>query len=60
MANEHIDLIRRDIMLGLKEVSNEPTGFIQSVNTATGAEGAAIGDQIKIPSEQQVTLKILL
>jgi hypothetical protein len=50
MANEHIDLIRRDIMLGLKEVSNEPTGFIQSVNTATGAEGAAIGDQIKIPS----------
>lgn len=50
MANQFIDEIRADIMLGLKEVSNEPTGFIQSVNTSTGAEVAAIGDQIKIPS----------
>ncbi len=49
-ANVSIDLVRRDIMLGLKEVANEPTGFIQSVNTSTGAEVAAIGDQIKIPS----------
>lgn len=49
-ANTHIDLVRSDIFLGLKEVSNEPTGFIQSVNTSTGAETAAIGDQIKIPS----------
>lgn len=49
-ANVNIDLVRRDIYLGLKEVSNEPTGFIQSVNTSTGAEVAAIGDQIKIPS----------
>lgn len=49
-ANTNIDLVRKDIFLGLKEVSNEPTGFIQSVNTSTGAEVAAIGDQIKIPS----------
>lgn len=49
-ANVSIDLVRRDIFLGLKEVSNEPTGFIQSVNTNTGAEAAAIGDQIKIPT----------
>lgn len=49
MANQHIDEIRRDLMLGLKEVSNEATGFIQSVNTSTGAEQAAIGDNIKIP-----------
>lgn len=49
-ANTQIDLIRKDIFLGLKEVSNEPTGFIQSVNTNTGAEVAAIGDQIKIPA----------
>lgn len=49
-ANTNIDLVRKDIFLGLKEVSNEPTGFIQSVNTNTGAETAAIGDQIKIPS----------
>ena len=49
-ANVSIDLVRKDIMLGLKEVSNEPTGFIQSVNTSTGAEVAAIGDQVKIPS----------
>ena len=42
-ANVSIDLVRRDIFLGLKEVSNEPTGFIQSVNTNTGAEAAAIG-----------------
>lgn len=48
-ANLSIDLVRKDIFLGLKEVSNEPTGFIQSVNTNTGAETAAIGDQIKIP-----------
>ena len=48
-ANLSIDLVRKDIFLGLKEVSNEPTGFIQSVNTNTGAEVAAIGDQIKIP-----------
>jgi hypothetical protein len=48
-ANVNIDLVRKDIFLGLKEVSNEPTGFIQSVNTNTGAETAAIGDQIKIP-----------
>ena len=49
-ANINIDMVRKDIFLGLKEVSNEPTGFIQSVNTNTGAEVAAIGDQIKIPS----------
>lgn len=49
-ANTNIDLVRSDIFLGLKEISNEPTGFIQSVNTSTGAETAAIGDQIKIPS----------
>lgn len=49
MANSHIDEVRRDLMLGLKEVSNEATGFIQSVNTSTGAETAAIGDDIKIP-----------
>ena len=49
-ANVNINMVRTDIMLGLKEVSNEPTGFIQSVNTSTGAETAAIGDQIKIPS----------
>ncbi len=49
-ANVSIDLVRKDIFLGLKEVSNEPTGFIQSVNTNTGAEVAAIGDQIKIPT----------
>ena len=49
-ANVSIDLVRTDIMLGLKEVSNEPTGFIQSVNTSTGAEAAAIGDEVKIPS----------
>lgn len=48
-ANLNIDAVRRDIFLGLKEVSNEATGFIQSVNTNTGAEVAAIGDQIKIP-----------
>lgn len=48
-ANLSIDLVRKDIFLGLKEISNEPTGFIQSVNTNTGAETAAIGDQIKIP-----------
>lgn len=48
-ANTHIDELRLEIMLGLKEVSNEPTGFIQSVNTSTGAEQAAIGDNIKIP-----------
>lgn len=50
MANSNIDLVRKDIFLGLKEVSNEPTGFIQSVNTSTGAEVAAIGDQVSIPS----------
>lgn len=49
-ANVNIDLVRRDIFLGLKEVSNEPTGFIQSVNLSTGAESAAIGDTIKIPT----------
>lgn len=49
MANTMIDELRTDIMLGLKEVSNEATGFIQSVNTSTGAETAAIGDDIKIP-----------
>lgn len=49
-ANSHIDLVRQDIMLGLKESSNEPTGFINSVNTTTGAETAAIGDTIKIPT----------
>lgn len=49
MANSHIDEVRRDLMLGLKEVSNEACGFIQSVNTSTGAETASIGDDIKIP-----------
>lgn len=49
-ANQNINEIRKDLMLGLFEVSNEPTGFIQSVNTATGAETAAIGDDIKIPT----------
>lgn len=48
-ANQNINEIRRDLMLGLKEVSNEATGFIQSVNTSTGAETAAIGDDIKVP-----------
>lgn len=48
-ANQNINEIRQDLMLGLYEVSNEPTGFIQSVNTSTGAETAAIGDDIKIP-----------
>lgn len=50
MANENINEIRKDLFLGLKEVSNEATGFIQSVNTSTGAETAAIGDDIKIPT----------
>lgn len=56
-ANTNIDLVRKDIFLGLKEVSNEPTGFIQSVNTSTGAEVAAIGDQIKIPSGTASSVK---
>lgn len=56
-ANTNIDLVRKDIFLGLKEVSNEPTGFIQSVNTSTGGEVAAIGDQIKIPSGTASSVK---
>lgn len=49
-SNNYIDLVRAEIYAGLKEVSNEPVGFIKAVNTSTGAEAAAIGDEIKIPS----------
>lgn len=48
-SNTNLNAVRRDIFLGLKEQSREVTGFIQAVNTSTGAEQASKYDVIKIP-----------
>lgn len=48
-SNTNLNKVRRDIMLGLKESGYTPFCFVNSVNTNTGAEEAALGDIIKVP-----------
>lgn len=48
-SNTNLNAVRRDIYLGIKEQSREVTGFIQAVNTSTGAEVASKHDVVKIP-----------
>ena len=48
-SNTNLNKIRRDYMLGLRESGYTPFCFINSVNTNTGAEQAAVGDIIKVP-----------
>lgn len=48
-SNSNINKIRRDYMLGLRESGYSPFCFINSVNTNTGTEEAAVGDIIKVP-----------
>lgn len=48
-SNSNLNKVRRDYMLGLKESGYTPFCFINSVNTNTKAEEAAVGDIIKVP-----------
>ncbi len=55
MANDFQQVVR-PIFDAAHNVSNEPTGFIESSNTDMAATGAGLGDEIKVPRVGSATV----